>query len=65
MPKAEVNHTGFEDLAPLKGEEAAKALVALRDGTDWVRQLGKVLSHDQAQGLWQPGPKFKMWKVSR
>ena len=51
MPKAEVNHTGFEDMAPLKGEEAAKALVALRDGTDWVRQLGKVLSHEQAQGL--------------
>ena len=48
---AEVNHTGFEDLAPLKGEEAAKALAALREGTDWVRQLGKVLSHDQAQGL--------------
>ena len=51
MPKAEVNHSGFEDMAPLKGEEAAKALVALRDGTDWVRQLGKVLSHEQAQGL--------------
>jgi len=51
MPKAEVNHTGFEDMAPLKGEEAAKALVALRDGTDWVRQLGKVLSQEQAQGL--------------
>ena len=51
MPKAEVNHTGFEDMAPLKGEEAAKALVSLRDGTDWVRQLGKVLSQEQAQGL--------------
>ena len=48
---AEVNHTGFEDMAPLKGAEAAKALVALRDGTDWVRQLGKVLSHDQAEAL--------------
>ena len=52
MPKAEVNHTGFEDMAPLKGEEAAKALVALRDGTDWVRQLGKVLSH--GEGPWTP-----------
>lgn len=51
MPKAEVNHTGFEDMAPLKGEEAAKALVALREGTDWVKQLGKVLSIDQAQRL--------------
>ena len=51
MPKAEVNHTGFEDMAPLKGEEAAKALVSLRDGTDWVRQLGKVLSHEQAHEL--------------
>ena len=51
MPKAEVNHTGFEDMAPLKGEEAAKALVSLRDGTDWVRQLGKVLSQEHAQGL--------------
>lgn len=51
MPKAEVNHTGFEDMAPLKGEEAAKALVSLRDGTNWVRQLGKVLSQEQAQGL--------------
>ena len=51
MPKAEVNHTGFEDMAPLKGEEATKALVALREGTDWVRQLGKVLSHEQAQRL--------------
>ena len=51
MPKAEVNHTGFEDLAPLKGEEASEALAALRDGTDWVRQLGKVLSKEQAQGL--------------
>ena len=51
MPKAEVNHTGFEDMAPLKGEEAAKALVSLRDGTDWVRQLGKVLSQEQAQSL--------------
>ena len=51
MPKAEVNHTGFEDMAPLKGEEAAKALVSLRDGTDWVLQLGKVLSQEQAQGL--------------
>ena len=51
MPKAEVNHTGFEDMAPLKGEEAAKALVSLRDGTDWLRQLGKVLSQEQAQGL--------------
>ena len=38
-------------MAPLKGEEAAKVLVALREGTDWVRQLGKVLSHGQAQGL--------------
>ena len=51
MPKAEVNHTGFGDLAPLKGEEASKALAALRDGTDWVHQLGKVLSNEQAQGL--------------
>lgn len=51
MPKAEVNHTGFRDLAPLKGEEASKALAALRDGTDWVHQLGKVLSNEQAQGL--------------
>ena len=51
MPKAEVNHTGFGDLAPLKGEEASKALAALRDGTDWVHQLGKVLSNEQAQVL--------------
>ena len=46
-----MNHTGFRDLAPLKGEEASKALAALRDGTDWVHQLGKVLSNEQAQGL--------------
>ena len=42
---------GFEDMAPLKGEEASAVLAALREGKDWVRQLGKVLSQEQAQGL--------------
>ena len=42
---------GFEDMAPLKGEEASAALTALRKGTDWVLQLGKVLSQEKAHGI--------------
>ena len=65
MPKAEVNHTGFEDLAPLKGEEAAKALAALRRARIGFVNSAKCFPTIRPKGFWQPGPKSKMWKVFR
>ena len=40
MASDDVNHKGFEDMAPLKGEKARLALNALSHARDWGRELG-------------------------
>ena len=51
MASDDVNHTGFEDMAPLKGEKARLALNALSHARDWGDELSRLVPREEAERL--------------
>lgn len=56
MASNEVNHVGFEDMAPLKGEKARLALNTLSHARDWGSELTRLVPSGEAERL------AKVWK---
>ncbi|MDA0729004.1 MAG: hypothetical protein O3B70_00355 [Bacteroidetes bacterium] len=56
MIEADLKVQGFEDMAPLSGQRAQDAMVALRESRDWVRDLSRLIPGERAEqvvALWR------------